>query len=532
MRLAVLSLVAVTLAVSAGTGPAIADSPPSFVTAWGSRGTDPGQFKNPQGVAVDSVGNVYVADTNNNRIQKFTAAGVFLAQWGTYGPGNGQFDQPWAIAVDADDNVYVTEHNNHRVQRFSATGTFLTTWGTRGTGNGQFDSPFGIAVDGDGNVYVSEYGNSRVQKFTATGDYLLQWGTRGTGPGEFQEPQGVAVDGAGHVFVADYSNHRVQKFTSTGTFLTDWGTQGTGDGQFDYPAGVAVDDDGTVYVTEYIGNRVQRFTSTGAFLTKWGTPGSGEGAFSQPPGVAVDTVGNVFVADNGNNRIQRFGDRTEPTVEIVTPSDGAAFARNQAVNADFSCADEPGGSGLATCEGTVDDGTPLATATIGDHEFTVTATDDAGNVTVQTNTYRVAPARPDGRIKRGSTGSYVGNDVYNTTGAGQTRTGSAVRGGTVTYFVSAQNDAPFADALRLRGTASTSRFRVKYTTGGNGITNSVTAGTYTTPVLAPGATFTVKVEVTVLGAAPVGSSLDATVVIKSSVDQARKDTVRFITSRR
>lgn len=109
--------------------------------------------------------------------------------------------------------------------------------------------------------------------------------------------------------------------------------------------------------------------------------------------------------------------------------------------------------------------------------------------------------------------------------------GSAARGGTVTYVVSVQNDAPFPDAMRLKGTASNSRFTVKYTTGGSGITNGVIGGTYTTPVLAPGATFTVKIQVTVAGNAPAGSSLSATLITKSNTELARKDTVKFVTNR-
>lgn len=140
--------------------------------SWGSAGSDTGQFDEPSGLAVDSGGNVYVVDENNHRIQKFTAAGVFITQWGAYGSGEGQFDEPSGVAVDSGGNVYVADENNNRIQKFTATGVFVTQWGVYGSGDGQFDEPSGVAVDSVGNVYVADEGNDRVQKFTPAGVFL------------------------------------------------------------------------------------------------------------------------------------------------------------------------------------------------------------------------------------------------------------------------------------------------------------------------------------------------------------------------
>ena len=133
-------------------------------------------------------------------------------------------------------------------------------------------------------------------------------------------------------------------------------------------------------------------------------------------------------------------DTTDPTVTIVTPPTGAVYAQNQVVNAGFSCADTVGGTGIASCVGTVANGQAVNTATLGPKTFTVTATDGAGNTRVLNRTYTVAAVRPDARIRRGIR-PLAGNDIYNTTGAGQTRTGSAARGHSVTYYASIQNDA-------------------------------------------------------------------------------------------
>jgi DNA-binding beta-propeller fold protein YncE len=88
---------------------------------------------------------------------------VYLTQWGSYGSGSGQFDAPIGVAVDASGNVYVADGNNHRIQKFTGNGSYLTQWGTQGTADGQFDGPFGVAVDASGNVFVSEYNNRRIQ---------------------------------------------------------------------------------------------------------------------------------------------------------------------------------------------------------------------------------------------------------------------------------------------------------------------------------------------------------------------------------
>ena len=245
----------------------------------------------------------------------------------------------------------------------------------------------------------------------------------------------------------------------------------------------------------------------------------------------------VTATDNGGNTNEvshayTVIDATDPTIDLATPPDGAIYAHGQVVISDFSCTDDAGGSGINTCDGNVPDGSPIDTSTLGYHTFTVTATDTAGNTTEVTHTYTVADPQPDGRIRRGATGRYVGDNLYNTTGDGQTRTGSAARGGTVSYFVSVQNDALFADELRLRGTATTSRFRVLYSTGGFDITSQVTDGTYTTPTLAPGAAVVVKVEVKVKSRAPAGSALSATVTTRSTSDPTRQDKVKSVTSRR
>ena len=282
-----------------------------FITKWGSYGSGDGQFGDAYSVAVDTSGNVYVADGDSSRIQKFTSNGQFITEWGSYGTGDGQFTGgPPGIAVDSSGNVYAADKGSARIQKFTSNGQFITKWGSYGSGDGQFNFQFNfpaaIAVDSNSNVYVSDPVNERIQKFTSNGQFITKWGSYGFGDGQFRSPLGVAVDTSCNVYVVDMDNNRVQKFTSDGEFITTWGSYGVGEGQLLQPIGIALDNKGNTYVTEASGCRIQKFTSSGEFIAKWESRGSGDGQFDWPKGIAVDSSGNIYVADMDNHRIQKF----------------------------------------------------------------------------------------------------------------------------------------------------------------------------------------------------------------------------------
>jgi DNA-binding beta-propeller fold protein YncE len=115
---------------------------------------------------VDSSGNVWVADRDNNRIQEFDSSGTYLMQFGIYGNGNREFSWPSAVDVDSLGNVWVADNLNNRIQEFDSSGTYLTQFGSYGSGNGQFHGPMGVAVDSSGNVWVADAGNNRIQEFS------------------------------------------------------------------------------------------------------------------------------------------------------------------------------------------------------------------------------------------------------------------------------------------------------------------------------------------------------------------------------
>ena len=270
---------------------------------------------------------VYVADTDNNRIQEFTSSGTYVTQWGTNGIGNGQFYKPYSVAVAPNGNVYVSDTFNNRIQEFDSNGTYITKWGKSGGGNGQFNNQANIAVAPNGNVYVADNGNDRIQEFTSSGTYVTQWGTSGTGNGQFYGPFGIAVATNGTVYVAENTpNGRIQEFTSNGIYIRKWGTQGTSNGQFNYLGQIFVAPNGSVYAVDSGNNRIQKFTSSGIFISTFGwgvldgkaqfeicsAPktcqagiyGTDDGQFMNPFGVAVASNGNVYVADG--DRIQEF----------------------------------------------------------------------------------------------------------------------------------------------------------------------------------------------------------------------------------
>ncbi len=297
----------------------------TLVGAWGSYGYgEAGLISDgAYGIAIDASDNVYIADSGNNRIQKFTSEGTFLAKWGTNGgdgtsgTGNGEFNYPHSIAIDVSGNIYVTDQFNHRVQKLASDGTFLAKWGanggdgTSGSGNGEFSAPSGITTDSVGNVYVSD-STHRVQKFDSSGTYLAQWGTGGSGDGQLSGAYfGLETDTNDNVYIADQGNHRVQKFDDTGTYLSQFGVYGYEADNLQSPKDVAIDSSGAVYVADQYANAVKKFSSSGVYQQTFGE--SIDGTYLNDPdtllvatSIASDAQGNYYVAETEANRISKF----------------------------------------------------------------------------------------------------------------------------------------------------------------------------------------------------------------------------------
>ncbi|MBV7328787.1 6-bladed beta-propeller [Chloroflexi bacterium TSY] len=369
------------------------------------------ELDKPYGIAIDQQDNVYIADTGNHRIVKFTSAGRYVTEWGNEGDlpdgininnwFGAQLDAPMDIVFDDANNLYVSDSANHRIVKFSNTGMLLGTWGAAGSGIDQLTRPVGLTYQDD-ILYIVDQGNRRIQRLKSDGQFMDPWpltvegqskikfvdmaldqngnayatkqgantvikldrnGTqldhewaffsngspRFSGPagigihddgsifivnrlgahmlkfdtdggqfpggywgheGRLNAPSDVATDASGNFYVVDQANHRILKFSSSGESLGSWGGQGTDAGRFNSPSGIVIDHANNIYVSDANGaihHRIQKFTTDGDFVDSWGgDQGSEDGQFSYPKGLAINSRNRLFVADRDNHRVQVF----------------------------------------------------------------------------------------------------------------------------------------------------------------------------------------------------------------------------------
>ncbi len=302
-------------------------APPTGAGYFGSSGTGNGQFKSPQGVAVDASGHVWVADASNNRLQEFGLDGSFIRAVGTSGTGNDQFKTPHGVAIDQAGHVWVADSGNNRVEEFTGEGVFVRAFGTVGTGNGQLKTPEGIEIDGGGHVWVADSSNNRLEEFTAEGVFMKTLGAVGTGNGQFKNPFDLAFDASGDFYVLDTANSRVQELNPAGEYVRQFGTGGSGNGQLVIAMSLAVGPEGNVWVSDLGNSRIQEFSPTGVYLTKLGTSGTEPGQFKSPEGIAAHGS-TIYVVDSGNSRVQRLSNNIPPSAETYSSSFGTLGGGN------------------------------------------------------------------------------------------------------------------------------------------------------------------------------------------------------------
>lgn len=288
-----------------------------FVLA--AAGTGPGQFNSPRGVAVAPDGSVFVADANNHRIQHFASDGAFINEWGSQSVPNtgelpgGSFNEPWGVAVSPDGRyVYVADTWNHRIQKFTTNGRFLASWGTFGQDDQPFSmwGPRDVAVDNDGNVLVMDTGNKRIKVFDADGNFISQFGEFGFELGQFDEPVGFALDRAtGRLYVADTWNQRVQVLNySGGNFeaVESWDIAGWyGQSLVNKPY-LSVGTDSRVYISDPEAGRILVYEADGSFVYFFGGFDQTAVDIGVAQGVAADAAGGLWVTDSQNNRLIHF----------------------------------------------------------------------------------------------------------------------------------------------------------------------------------------------------------------------------------
>jgi len=285
----------------------------------GRQGTMAGDLNSPKGLDVHIDGSIFVADTNNNRVQQFSPTGEILNVWGSYAniaegaaPG-GTLNQPWDVAVSKDGFVYVADTFNHRIVKFSNSGNFIKMVGVfaQGSNPDTLWGPRGIAVDLNGNVLITDTGNKRVVVYDRDLNFITQFGGAGFEPGQFDEPVGIAVSSSGDVAVADTWNRRVQIFQpdETGLIYTpihEFSIEAWFGQSLENKPYLTFSPYGTIVLSDPEGGRILEFTPEGSFVRGWQDLSISDDMFSQPYGLDFDPEGNLWVADSSMNVLMQF----------------------------------------------------------------------------------------------------------------------------------------------------------------------------------------------------------------------------------
>jgi len=308
-------------------GSALCEETYMFERMWPAL-QQPWYFNHPHDLAADDSGYIYVADTRNHCVQKFTSNGKYITKWGS----KSDFEYAWSIAVDNNGTIYVATQYPRGIQVFNADGMFIKLFGEDGSGDGALSTPKGIAIDKNGFIYVADAVYDCIKKYSSDGIFISSWDG-------FNEPEAVTVDNLGYIFVADTYNHQIKKFSSDGDLIL------TLEG-FEYPTGIEADEAGYIYVCDH--NKVRKYNTSGDFVTDysleeisssyygltvdrngfvyvsdyyggitklasnlefisfWGSRDSGNGYLKMPHGITIDNNDDVFVVDSQNYRIQKF----------------------------------------------------------------------------------------------------------------------------------------------------------------------------------------------------------------------------------
>ena len=285
----------------------------STVAGGNGNGSNANQLAQPSGIAIDANRNIYIADKNNNRIQKWApgaTTGTTVAGGNGSGNAANQLKDPVGVAVDASGNIYICDNGNNRIQKWAPGATTGTTVaGGNGNGNAanQLDQPVAICLDASNNIYIADYNNDRIQKWASGAT------TGTTVSSGLSEPRGVFVSADGYLYVADAGNSRIVRFASgstTGTTVAGSASNnGSAANQLDKPYNMYVDALGNIYIADYNNNRIQKWesgASTGSTVAAGNGSGSGTNQVNGPVGITQDTSGNLYVVDLSNRRVQKY----------------------------------------------------------------------------------------------------------------------------------------------------------------------------------------------------------------------------------
>ncbi|MEA2305395.1 MAG: tripartite motif-containing protein 71, partial [Solirubrobacteraceae bacterium] len=295
-----------------------------LIHAWGRSGTAVGEFHFGSGGGNDAGAGgglavsgdwVYVADTGNDRIQRFTLDGGH----GAVIVPPGVLDKPQGLAVRGT-RLAVADDRHHRILVFDTGGRQLATVGAGpGPGPGQLSNPYDVAFDPQGRLFVADDLNHRVVRFNTSPDYpyKARWGSYGTAPGQLAYPRGIATDAQGNVLVANTGNDRIDVFDQTGNLVRSFGSSGRATGQFNQPLGAGADASGIRGVADAVNGRLQLLNPDGSIASVWGSPAPGPTVLPRAVAVVFDGGGNAYVLDQRRARIVVFSRATGMPVRTI-----------------------------------------------------------------------------------------------------------------------------------------------------------------------------------------------------------------------
>jgi RHS repeat-associated protein len=362
-----------------------------YVGPIGSAGTGSGQLSAPTGDAIDAQGDVWVADSANNRLEEFTATGVFVKAVG-FGVSNGeekletcttgckagiaglnlgQLSSPEGVAIAGGD-IYVASYGASHLEVYNEKGEYVNHIGDKGTTGGKFAGPTAIAAAPSGNIWVADTPNYRLQELTSSGTFVeaIGWGVNngeskfqtctvassckaglsGSGKGQFANTHSIAFVGS-NFYVTDATNDTVTEFNEAGEPVSVFGAKGKGAVQFEGAGAIAKNPvSGNLDVSDLGDNRVEVLTTSGTYVSQFGSTGNGAGQLKKPEGIAVSSAGVVYVSDGENNRVAEWapsltGNTGSYTSQIVyyTPKTEASVAvcQNHPEWASLPCQTQP-----------------------------------------------------------------------------------------------------------------------------------------------------------------------------------------------
>jgi len=265
------------------------------------------------GVALDSKGNIYVANRGKHPLMEFHPDGIFMR---FIGEGLDIYEAPHTVVIDPHDNIWYVDaatdlivklDQQTRLQMVLGKKQESWTWSTHVVEHGArgpafFYQPTGIAFAPDGNFFVTDgYGNSRVAKFSADGNLLKDWGERGTDPGQFHTPHSIVIDAGGTVYVADRDNRRIQVFDANGKFLKVWNNVGA-------PWSICITPGSSqiIWSADGFSGRFYKLDLNGNILGEFGKPGKLAGQFGWAHGITCPSENLIYAAEELNFRVQKL----------------------------------------------------------------------------------------------------------------------------------------------------------------------------------------------------------------------------------